>query len=242
MITLCACLWLLAPVGGWSQTLTLATGEWAPYVSRDLPKNGFITEIISEALRIMDVEPRYVFYPWRRCYEGVVSGKVWAAFPYSRTEEREKEVLYSDNISYSVTKFFTYGDADIDGYASLEALKPYRIGGIIGYFYESAFKRGGLTVDYAPGERSALEKLMLGRTDLLPLNELVGWYLIKASFPEKMDRFNTLEPPYSVDDLHLIVSKSYPDAEALLNRFNQALKTVKDNYIYEGILDRYKVK
>ncbi len=238
MLSLC----LTAPAAGRGEELVAATGEWAPYVSQHLENKGFITQILSDVFKVMGVEARFVFYPWRRCYESVLSHRVWAAFPYSPTEERAKEVMFSDVISYSVTKFFVYDESEIDRYAGPAALKPYTIGGVIGYFYEEDFKRHGLTVDYAARETAAIEKLVKGRTDLLALNELVGWRLIKQRFPERMDRFRVLEPPYSKNDLHLIVSKTYPGGKELLDRFNAALRTVKDNYIYDGILERYLEK
>jgi polar amino acid transport system substrate-binding protein len=238
MLSLC----LTAPAAGRGEELIAATGEWAPYVSRRLEDKGFIARILSDAFEIMGVEARIVFYPWRRCYDSVISHRVWAAFPYSPTEERLKEVMFSDVISYSVTKFFAYGGPEIDRYAGPAALKPYTIGGVIGYFYEEDFKRHGLTVDYAARETAAIEKLVKGRTDLLALNELVGWRLIQNRFPDRMARFRTLEPAYSRDDLHLIVSRTYPGGKELLERFNAALRTVKDNYIYDGILERYQEK
>jgi polar amino acid transport system substrate-binding protein len=228
-----------AAAPGQGEELVAATGEWAPYVSQHLENRGFITQILSDAFSAMGVEVRFVFYPWRRCYESVVSHRVWAAFPYSRTEERAEQVNFSDVVSYSVTKFFVYGPPDIEVYTGPASLKSYRIGGVIGYFYEEDFRRQGLTVDYASRESSAIEMLMKGRTDLLPLNELVGWRIIRNRFPQRMDRFRVLEPPYSKDPLHLIVSKTYPGGDELLERFNRALQIVKNNYIYDGILERY---
>lgn len=238
MLSLC----LTAPAAGRGEELVAATGEWAPYVSRHLEDKGFITRILSDAFEVMGVEARFVFYPWRRCYASVLSHRVWAAFPYSPTEERAEEVMFSDVVSYSVTKFFAYGEPGIDRYGGPDALKPYTVGGVIGYFYEEDFKRHGLTVDYAAREPAALEKLVRGRTDLLPLNELVGWRLIKNQFPERMEQFRVLEPPYSKDTLHLIVSRTYPGGKKLMERFNAALRTVKDDYIYDGVLERYNAK
>lgn len=238
MLSLC----LTAPAALRGEELVAATGEWAPYVSEHLENKGFMTQILSDAFEAMGVEVRFVFYPWRRCYESVVANRVWAAFPYSWTEERADEVMFSDVVSYSITRFFVYGPSAIKTYDSPAALKPYTVGGVIGYFYEADFKRRGLTVDYAPREISAVEKLIQGRTDLLPLNELVGWRLIRQRFPDRMDQFRVLEPPYSKDDLHLIVSKTYPGGKDLLDRFNRALRTVKDDYIYDGILERYTGK
>ncbi len=230
------------PMAGAGETLTLATGEWAPYVSNELEGQGFITEIITEVFAEMDMVPVYVFYPWRRCYESVVVGKVWAAFPYSLTEEREKEVLFSDNLSYSVTRFFYYGKPKIKDFNSLKALKSHRIGGVNGYFYEEDFQQAGLNIDFAAKEISAIEKLMMGRIDFLPLNELVGWHLINQNFPKNPEKFGMLDTPYSVNDLNLIVSKNFPDSRKLLKRFNEALQTIKDRYIYQDILERYRIQ
>lgn len=225
--------------GRGAERLVVATGEWAPYVSEQMEDKGFMIQILSDAFDVMGVEVEYVFYPWRRCYESVTAGRVWAGFPYSRTKEREGEVLFSDVISYSITKFFVYGNSGPDRYKGLESLKSFRIGGVIGYFYEADFKRHGLNVDYASKEISAVEMLMMGRTDALPLNELVGWRLIQNHFSKKSQGFRVLEPPYSKDDLHLIVSRRHPGGKDLLNRFNDALRQVKDDYIYEGVLERY---
>ena len=229
-----------APAASEGETLPVATGEWAPYVTESLDNRGFLVEILNEVFNLMEVDVEYRFYPWRRCYDSVTAGKVWAAFPYSRTEKRAEEVRFSDKLSLSVTKFFVFGEPKIERYESPERLKPYRVGGVIGYFYEETFNRLGLNVDYAAREVSALEKLMMGRTDLLPLNELVGWHLIRTQFPDRMSRFGVLDNPYSVDDLYLIVSKDYPDGMALLRRFNKALSVIKDRYIYRSILERFQ--
>jgi len=220
----------------------LATGEWVPFTSEGLENYGFFTEIISEVFKEMGVEAEYVFYPWRRCYDSVKKGKAWAAFPYSYTEERAKEVLYSDQIAYSTTKFFYYKNNKDYEYETLEDLRPYKLGGVIGYFYEKLLNKAGLEVDYVPKELNAIEKLMVRRIELLPLNELVGWHLIKKHFSDEENNFGTLEKAFSRDALHLIVSKKYPDTRELLKEFNAALKRVKENDTYKSILKKYNIE
>lgn len=222
-----------------ADTLPLVTGEWTPYTSEKLEGYGFITEIVSEVFKEMGVEVEYKFYPWRRCYHLVKTGKVWGAFPYSYTEERAKEVLFSDSVGESKTVFFHYQKKKDYPYETLEDLKPFKLGGIVGYFYEADFKKAGLQVDYAPDELSAIRKLAAGRMELLPLNELVGWYHIRKTFPDRQGDFRTLEKPYSVDELKVIISKQYPDAPALLKQFNTHLKNVKTGDSYKAILKKY---
>jgi polar amino acid transport system substrate-binding protein len=102
-------------------------------------------------------------------------------------------------------------------------LKLYKLGGVRGYYYEEFFEKAGLDVDYVNKEINAIEKLKLGRIDLMPVNELVGWNLINTHFSEERHRFKTLSLPLSVDPLHLIISKEYPESNKMLKKFNKAL-------------------
>lgn len=222
-----------------AETLTLATGEWTPYSSETLEGYGFITEIISETLSQMGVTPQYEFYPWARCYSLVKRGKVWAAFPYSFTEERAEEVLYSERIGESTTKFFYYDKERPYPYETLKDLRSYKIAGVKGYFYEQDFRNNKLDVSYTSDELSALKRLAAGRVDLMPMNELVGWALIRKHFPEQADKFGTLEKPYDTNELMLIVSKDFPDGETLLQQFNEALRQVKQTDAYREIFAKY---
>ena len=120
-----------------AETVKLATGEWTPYTSSNLEGYGFFTKIVTVVLKEMGVEADYVFYPWRRCYNSVLKGRVWAAFPYSYTESRAEQVLYSDAISFSVTRFFYYkkaAEAKSYIFNSLNNLRSYKLGGVKGYF------------------------------------------------------------------------------------------------------------
>lgn len=214
-----------------AENLKMATGEWVPYTSPDMKGYGEFTSLVSIVIREMGMEPQYFFYPWRRCFEAVVLGQVWAGFPYSYTEKRAKDVYYSAPLDDSNTVFFVYqkpGENKIFSYNQLSDLKRYRIGGVTGYFYEEKFRDEGIEVDYANKEINNIEKLILGRIDLFPVNKRVGWHLIRTHFPEEVDNFQTLAKPLSRNPLHLIVSKRYPDAQALLKKFNSALKTARE--------------
>jgi polar amino acid transport system substrate-binding protein len=226
LIALFAAVVLGAPASN-AQSLKIATSEWIPFTSASLVHYGEFTNRVTIVLKEMGVEPDYLFYPWGRCFDSVEKGRVWAAFPYSYTLERAKKVWYSDMLSCSKTVFFYYdGEGTTREYhfERLEDLKAYRIGGVTGYFYEELFRKIGLSVDYVNKEINAMEKLKLGRIDLMPVNERVGWSLIKTHFPDDTHKFKTLDNPLSISPLRLIVSKDYPESKELLDRFNKALK------------------
>ena len=214
-----------------AETIEMATGEWIPFTSASMENYGNLTELVSVVIKEMGFKTTYRFYPWPRCYDSVEKGRLWAAFPYSYTQERAKEVMYSDAISCSKTVFFYYdreSDTTRVQFNRLEDLKNYKIGGVSGYFYEMAFQKAGLTVDYVNKEAYGLEKLKLGRIDFMPLNELVGRHLIINNFPNDADKFKTLPKPLSIEPLYLIVSKTYPNSKQLLDRFNTVLKRCRE--------------
>ena len=210
-----------------AEKVPMVTGEWIPFTSFNLTNYGKFTELVNIVFKEMGVGPEYRFYPWQRCYDSVVKGRVFAAFPYSYTKERSKQVMYSDALYCSKTIFIYYDNHNGTKqfkYNNIEDLKKFKIGGVSGYFYENLFQNAGLKVDYTNKEINCLEKLKLGRIDLMPINELVGWHLIRTHFPDDVDKFKNLIKPLSVDTLHLIISKTYPHSKELLKQFNTTLK------------------
>jgi len=228
MMGIIVCLIILfAPPVSHAEKVIMATGEWIPFTSANLEQYGKFSERVNIVFKEMGIEPEFRFYPWRRCYESVIKGRVWAAFPYSITSERAEEVWYSDLLACSRTSFFYYEQKKAGKqyqFKDLQNLKKYRVGGVIGYYYEEVFQEAGLDIDYVNKEISGLEKLKIGRIDLMPFNELVGWHLINKHFPNEANKFKVLARPLDVSSLHLIVSKEYPRSKELLDRFNAALK------------------
>jgi polar amino acid transport system substrate-binding protein len=205
------------------EAVPVATGEWAPFTSKELPEQGVITALVRDVFARIGREPDIVFYPWKRCYDLVLSGRVWGAFPYSWTQGRAKEVLFSDPIGYSDTGWFYVGVAPLPAYRELQDLQELRIGGVVGYFYKEALDGAGLDVVYAPDEVSALRMLLAGRIDLVPMNILVARSIIDTHFPGQEEKIKLLDGLYSRNDLRMIVSHAYPGARELLEAFNAAL-------------------
>jgi len=225
-----------------AEKVIVATGEWPPYSGQSMKNKGFVSEIVTEVIKLMNMDLEIKFYPWRRCYQNVVWDKVWAAFPYSYTEERAKEVAFSDDVAYSTTKFFYClqpGQKQNFIYNDLTDLRQYKLGGVIGYYYEEQFKKAKLIVDYVAKEKMALEKLFLGRIQLLPLNEMVGWRLIKNTFPDNVNMFGSLEKPLDRKSMQLIVNKKNQNSMDLLKKFNEKLKIFIQSKQYQSIIDQY---
>ena len=229
------------------QTLVIATNIYPPYVLEDV-KNSFLPVLFDEIGKKMKVRFEYVIQPWKRCEQSVESLEVWGAIPYARTAEREKKFLFSAPIYISDSKFFAYRDPQKNSdqsppatYDDLRELRKWRIGGIQGYYYEPIFKEAYIDTDYALSEQQNFMRLQLGRIDLFPAAVTVGWSIINDLFPREIAaNFYTLEKPLSHDGtVHLMTSKRYPDNDALLQRFNQALLTVRANGTFAQLAEEF---
>jgi len=218
----------------------LVTGENPPFVSENIPGNGFATEIIRAVFAEMNTPVTIKFYPWARDELLVKNGEAFAAFPYAATPERAKTFLFSDTFAITSSRLFYYKRNKSDfTFTTFTDLKNYRIGAVSGYFYVEALKNAGVPYDLSDNEETALQKLVAGRVDLIGLDYTPGLELIKKKFPDQVANFGTLDKTLNKPEngeLRLLVSKTYKGSTELLNNFNAALKRIVAKGIYTKIL------
>jgi polar amino acid transport system substrate-binding protein len=230
-----------------SGEVILTTGDWPPYVFEQGSDPGPIAAIITAAFKEAGITPKFVFYPWKRAEDEVRQGNAFAAFPYAVTTERQKEFDFSDPMYTVQSKFFYHKKYHPDGipFEKLEDLRSYRIGGLLGSWYETTFKEAGLQVEYTASMDQSVDKLALGRIDLAVEEENTVWDIIRKKYPNEVDQFATLpkslEHPGLRDDLSLLVSRSYPNSAELLAKFNTGLAAIRANGTYKQILEKYKL-
>ena len=223
------------------ETLPLSTGEWPPYTSKEHEEYGIVTEIVTAIVHEMGMEPEYTFYPWKRTEKTVRLGKCFGAFPYAITEEREKDFDYSEMIFRNKT-IFIYNKKHTKNppdWQTLNDLKAYRIGGVLGYSYTAIFKKAGLKVDYVALDAQNVKKLHAGRLDLMVVDMGVGFHLINEFFPQETEIFGIIDKPVVVGDSYIMISRKYPENKALRIRFNQALEKIKEKGIYKAIIEKH---
>jgi len=228
-----------------AEKITLASGDWEPYVSEKNPRSGAFTEIVLEIGKELGVEIQLEFYPWKRVELMVQNGSVLAAFPYARNAEREVVYNFSEPVLVSRGYFFYYepaGRVKIKDWGQLEDLKAYLIGGVLGNWYEKDFLKAGLHVEYKANEELVLQLLQRGLVDLVPGNELVVRTQIKKSFPREEKNFKELIKPTNQSSLHLIFSKKNPAANDWMIKINDALQKIKADGRYKTILSKYGLK
>lgn len=235
---------LLSSGAAAADSLPLATGEWPPYTGAGLDDGGFFTALVMEVVRTMGLEPRVRIGSWGSAEEGVRTGDVWGAFPYAINDEGQKPFWFSEPIMLTRTVFFYDGGRlrDPPQYRLLEDLRAYRIGGVRGYWYESLFARAGLQVIAMESDEENVRALVRGDVDLAAMDLQVGRWLLCRQDSKDMGRISVLDPPLLSGTAHVLISRTYPDAAGLMQRFNAALGEVRRSGRYRKLLKGHGIQ
>jgi polar amino acid transport system substrate-binding protein len=225
-----------------AKELRFALLEWPPHTTKKMVGFGVASELVSAVTKEMNIEAKYQFFPLKRVLHRVKDGKDWAAFPGSYTNKRAETFYYSDPIFPQVDRFFYYKSKPNIKFKELKDLKNLTVGGTKGFWYADDFKKAGLKTYYVADDILAMKMLVGGRINLVAVNDIVGWQIIKEHFPDKISSFGVLEKPLRVKENFLLASKKYPDSLLILKKFNQALKIVKDNGTYLKIANKYNLQ
>lgn len=219
-------------------TVSLATGEWPPYLSESLKHRGFAARIVSEAFAVEGVQAQIRFYPWPRATRLAQYADVDGAFVYSRTPERERLFLYSAPVVSGDNVFFHLKSRKFD-WRTLNDLKGLRIGGNAGYNYGTAFEQAErgqqLNVERSIAEINNFNKLLAGRLDVVLTSKDVGNFILQTQLQDRQ-HLVTHHPLVLITlQNHFIVARSHPRAKWLIATFNRGLAQLQK----QGKLQQY---
>ncbi|MBK8969927.1 MAG: transporter substrate-binding domain-containing protein [Hahellaceae bacterium] len=126
---------------------------------------------------------------------------------------------------------------------TLDDLKGLSFGATLGYTYTKPFwdaaKDGRIQVQETRSDEINFRKLLAGRIDVFPMEEITGWQLVKKKYPLGEDILTTDPNPLSSSSGHLIFKKSLPDSEALVKTFNEGLKALKNSGEYDHFVEEF---
>lgn len=218
-------------------SVTLANGEWPPYLSEKLPYNGSVSRIVSEAFASEGITVHYQFFPWKRALEEARHGNLDGTVVWTKTADRENSFLFSKEVLASRTVFF-YRKAKPVQWSQLADLAPLMLGGTLGYNYGAEFdkleKSGALKVERIPSDEQNLAKLLAGRIDAFPIDIEVGMYMLDLHHgKDGMEKLAAHPKTVVSEPLYLMISRKSPNADILMKHFNAGLAKLRANGKYE---------
>lgn len=226
-----------------SQTLTLATLNWAPFYSEHLPEGGFFTAISREAFKRAGYELKVEFMPWKRALEMAKKGKYDGILGAYRNAERENYFIFPDPSTHNEEVFIQKKGKGIT-FKKLDELKPYKIGGLNAAAPIKELTKKGFKTDSAPKDLQSIKKLNAGRIDLMVIGKQNLNYALKniPDYKPYQTAFEVLDPPFKSYGLYCPISKKKADAKQIVEKFNAAIKAMKTDGTYDEILNRFGQK
>lgn len=222
--------------------LRLVTGpHYAPYAADYLPHKGLAPFLIT---RILETDERTVtvdIRPWKRAYRETLEGQYDGILPYVETSERRQDFLFSDSIFKADAFAYVRADSELNA-RSLEGLKGLTYCNPVGFTDENALEEmrsNGYITRVTPANlKSCFNMLKAGRVDFVKTNHHVADYFIGAN-NLSANAIKRLPFVVEVMSLHLMVPKSRPGAEELINEFNQRFRTMQQAGRIETLTETY---
>lgn len=212
----------------------VATGEWAPFITKDTEHLGYISQIISEAFAQVDRDVEFLFRPWPRAYQNAKEGEVDATSYWYKDERHAEHFYFSDPLSKDNVVFFRIKSSNPITWNTLSDLDQYSISLTRGYTYNEDMWRYAMQnpdrIAIVGSDEQNLKMLLLERIDITPVQDVVGWHLIHKLFAkEQVNRIEVMQPPLTTKTGHLLFPKVNKNSLQLLEQFNQGLKKLKES-------------
>jgi len=227
---------LLTSFNNQAETLQLVTGEFPPFVGKELKNGGTTSELVQLIFKKMDIPVNINFRPWKRGYFETLSGQYLGTFPYTKNKQREQDLYFSDVIYNLEEYFFALRKANLN-YTELKDLTNLTICKPIGYNLfglKSLVEDKLITLAHPKNMLTCFKMLALGRVDLVLTNPVIGARLINETFTNPSDAIQ-LKKSFVKIGHYLIIPKSNPRGKAIINQFNHTLKQLKDQGMIERI-------
>lgn len=217
--------------------LKLITGpNLAPYTGEDLEGGGLAAIIVRRAFANVGYESRVSFAPWKRGYQQTVTGEFDATFPYLQSEDRKREMIYSEPVLEVTSALFFAKDRPI-AFGSVEDLAGKTACQPLGYAMPPAVEtllREGRLKHVQPDGMDACGLLIAsGRADFV----IEDGYVTSLIFQRigVADRVVMNTNMISHATLHLIAGKS-AEHQALIDAFNLGLARLRESGEYDRLL------
>ena len=240
MNVLAICLFFVLTGFGFAEApVRLASGEWAPYQSKNLKHAGLASRIVTEAFALEGIQTEFGYFPWKRSFFLARTGEWDGTFIWFDTPERRALFYVSDPILDIKYVFFHKKEFAFD-WEHINDLRSLRIGGTIQYDYGAAFqsaeKEGAINVVRKLSDADNFLRLHKGQIHIFPCEVEVGYALLHKHFSAAEIQGFTHHPlPLKAAPHHLLLSKKKPRNERLILLFNRGLQRLNAS----GQVERY---
>lgn len=219
--------------------LHLVTGpDYKPFTDPHLPLGGMQSQIVRAAFAKVGDKVTIDFEPWARGYAETRRLEFDATFPYARTQEREKDFLYSNDIYVQLSRPYVLAGSTLAANA-VGDLAGRTLCSPHGYYMSEVIQRmvaqQAITLERPPGMEQCFKMLQLHRVDAVICIDIQARATALQLFG-RQDAVKPLAPVIALTTHNLIVSRQRPGADRILADFNRGLAMLKASGEFDTIV------
>jgi polar amino acid transport system substrate-binding protein len=157
------------------------------------------------------------------------SGAAW------KDAERERTLLFSQPYLENRLILVARRGGDVSA-TTLAGLEGKRIAIVEGYSYGEAINQSGPTFVRSRTEEDSLRLLLDGKVDYTLMDDLVVQYIVSNYAEEARTRLQLGSTPLLTRQLYLAVRRAVPNAQSIVDRFNDQLRGMIADRTYHRLL------
>jgi len=226
------------------EKISIAVGEWPPYISQDQKHDGVISHIITDIFQEIGIEASIHFLPWSRAYDDAAKGRFSATAVWMHKPEREDDFIYSDILLTEKFVFFHKKSLEFN-WNSIKDLKKFTLGGVnassYGPLLDKALIDGELVMGRVTHPRQNFKMLLHNRIDVFPFEINVGNAVLKEHLTsDEQNKITSHPKPYLNNSSFLLFPRTLRNSKNLSIRFNKQLEKMKADGRYDLYFEHLK--
>ncbi|MDV7340178.1 transporter substrate-binding domain-containing protein [Terasakiella sp. A23] len=229
-----------AAQAGKNEKLVFGSIHFPPYtiVEDDKSLSGFDAELVIEGFKRLDIPVEIKIFPWKRVIQQAENGEITGAISCS---PRPKKFYITQPTSRATDAFFFLNDFDFEKHpiatvSDLRNSPDLTVGGVNGYKHLQLLESKNIQYDSSPDDDTGFKKLFAGRIDIFLTIQEFGNYTLKQL--DLSDMATSI--PLRTKRYHLCISKAWPGAKEIHEKFDQVLKEMREDGTYDKIHAKYK--
>jgi polar amino acid transport system substrate-binding protein len=230
---------LMASSTAQAREVRLVTLNWPPYYGAELPDQGFITDVVRQALDRQGHTLVVEFMPWARALREARNGAADGLLGAYYNDERAQDFYFSDNIYNDNVGLVTVEDGAPAAYESLRDLQDYTIGMGRGFSVSPEFDEADyLRRVVASDNVINIRKLYAGRVDYVA----GSWTAMAAIVRDEglaMDRLAFVDPPLQTNGLFITGVRSRDTSAEMIAAFNRGLEALRRDGTFDDLLEKH---
>jgi polar amino acid transport system substrate-binding protein len=193
--------------------------------------------LIEAALDRSKIPTSTTITTWEEVIAGLKAGSFDGSAAIWRTSEREEFLLFSKPYLENRLVLVGRSGAPVEG-LQISDLKDKRLAVVEGYAYGSALDDPkGVHIVFGKNDAANLEAVLAGNADYMLADELLVHRLFE-NYPEKSrELLAAASTPLVQRPLHFAVRRNLPNAEAIIQAFDQNIQTLIADGTYNRLLE-----